>query len=71
MALSLDQANLLQQTTWGSRAGADNDDSYRMIGLPQYGDSSSAMHPQQDHLKLSESTTEEHYPLLPVYSADN
>jgi len=63
----------LQVTTWGSRAGADNDDNLRMIILPNY-DDASASSPSSpkfpDHL-IEDEPSGELYPLLPRYSLDS
>jgi hypothetical protein len=56
-----------RQTTWGSRAGADADDEWRLIRLPGYSTGSSD-HRKTDIINdIDEQYLEEGHPLLPRY----
>lgn len=61
----------VQQTTWGSRAGADANNDWRLIRLPPYGGPADAGPKDQPTVQIhNEDSQDEEDPLLPRYSDD-
>lgn len=66
--LGLDPSiNNREQTTWGSRAGADADDEWRLIRLPGYSAGSSDRRKHDVVEEIDEGYFEEEHALLPKY----
>lgn len=63
---------MFQQTTWGSRAGADADDEWRLIRLPGYSAGSSDRRKPGVVEEINDGYfEEEQLPLLPKYDDES
>jgi len=62
-------------TTWGSRAGADANDDWRLIRLPPYGGHAAAGPDDQFKTDINKELgaiyNDEQHPLLPQYGDDS